>query len=91
MEPTMQPKSEQDLSYQKQTRQRQARQKQARERLARGRAKQAYSPERLQQDEELDEGLVDSFPASDPVSISQPSTAMPAFRNRRRSDPDSRT
>jgi hypothetical protein len=32
---------------------------------------------RRDQEEALDEGLQDSFPASDPVSISQPTTAMP--------------
>lgn len=54
-----------------------------RERLARKRAEQAYSPERLLQEEELDEGLLDSFPASDPISISQPTTAAPTVSNQR--------
>lgn len=33
-------------------------------------------------DEELDEALRDSFPASDPVSISQPTAATPSLGNR---------
>lgn len=72
MEPPMHPKSDHDST---------------RQGLARKRAEQAYSPERLLQEEELDEGLLDSFPASDPVSISQPSTAMPAVSNRRTTTP----
>lgn len=39
---------------------------------------------REQQEEELDAGLIGSFPASDPVAICQPTTAMPAIASHRR-------
>lgn len=52
--------------------------------------KQSTSPEQLAEaqrtdrdtDMELDEALRDTFPASDPVSVSQPTTATPSLSDR---------